>query len=101
MKYGIIPSSNLLLLGFLLLSLCFHCEAVTDLYKTRYGQVWQKKRHISWVHLFHHLEGWVEMLKEKPDNEKIVQELEKDVDRLRLVSDRFGKIGSTPQLEET
>jgi K+-sensing histidine kinase KdpD len=46
------------------------------------------------------LEGWVEMLKETKGNEKIVQELEKDVDRLRLVSDRFGKIGSTPQLEE-
>src|SRR6185436_6893190 len=46
------------------------------------------------------LEGWIEMLKEKTGNEKIVQELEKDVDRLRLVSDRFGKIGSTPQLEE-
>lgn len=45
------------------------------------------------------LEGWVEMLKEKSGNEKIVHELEKDVDRLRLVSDRFGKIGSTPQLE--
>lgn len=46
------------------------------------------------------LEGWVEMLKEKSGNEKIVQELGKDVDRLRLVSDRFGKIGSTPHLEE-
>lgn len=46
------------------------------------------------------LEGWVEMLKESKGNEKIVVELEKDVDRLRLVSDRFGKIGSTPQLEE-
>ncbi len=46
------------------------------------------------------LEGWVEMLKETSGNEKIVHELEKDVDRLRLVSDRFGKIGSTPQLEE-
>jgi Histidine kinase-, DNA gyrase B-, and HSP90-like ATPase len=47
------------------------------------------------------LEGWVEMLKEKKSEEQIVQELSKDVDRLRLVSDRFGKIGSTPQLEET
>ena len=47
------------------------------------------------------LEGWVEMLKESAGNEKIVNELEKDVDRLRLVSDRFGKIGSTPQLEKT
>lgn len=46
------------------------------------------------------LEGWVEMLKEKSGNEKIVEELGKDVDRLRLVSDRFGKIGSKPHLEE-
>jgi hypothetical protein len=46
------------------------------------------------------LEGWIEMLKDNPANEKIVRELEKDVDRLRLVSDRFGKIGSKPQLEE-
>lgn len=45
------------------------------------------------------LEGWVEMMKEKPENEKLVQELQKDVSRLRLVSDRFGKIGSTPHLE--
>lgn len=45
------------------------------------------------------LEGWVEMLRDNPANEKIAQELEKDVNRLRLVSDRFGKIGSTPQLE--
>jgi signal transduction histidine kinase len=46
------------------------------------------------------LEGWVEILKETPGTERIIPELEKDVDRLRLVSDRFGKIGSTPQLEE-
>jgi signal transduction histidine kinase len=45
------------------------------------------------------LEGWVEMLKETPGSEKIATELEKDVNRLRLVSDRFGKIGSTPHLE--
>ena len=45
------------------------------------------------------LEGWVEVMRDKPENQAIVQELEKDVNRLRLVSDRFGKIGSTPQLE--
>jgi signal transduction histidine kinase len=45
------------------------------------------------------LEGWVEMMKEQGNDKMIVQELEKDVSRLRLVSDRFGKIGSTPQLE--
>ncbi|MFN8245123.1 MAG: sensor histidine kinase [Ferruginibacter sp.] len=47
------------------------------------------------------LQGWVEMLKESPGNEKIAQEMSKDVERLKLVSDRFGKIGSIPQLEET
>lgn len=46
------------------------------------------------------LEGWVEMLKQIPANEKITPELEKDVNRLQLVTDRFGKIGSKPQLEE-
>jgi signal transduction histidine kinase len=46
------------------------------------------------------LQGWVEMLKENPGNEKMVVEMEKDVNRLKLVSDRFGKIGSTPHLEE-
>lgn len=47
------------------------------------------------------LQGWVEMLKELPHNEKIASEMSKDVERLKLVSDRFGKIGSTPQLEPT
>jgi signal transduction histidine kinase len=46
------------------------------------------------------LEGWVEILKETHSGETFVPEIEKDVSRLRLVSDRFGKIGSTPQLEE-
>ena len=46
------------------------------------------------------LQGWVEMLKDNPVNEKIGVEIEKDVDRLKLVSDRFGKIGSIPQLDE-
>jgi len=46
------------------------------------------------------LEGWVEMLKETDLDPRTVQEIQKDVDRLKLVSDRFGKIGSTPQLEE-
>ncbi len=47
------------------------------------------------------LEGWLEMLRDIPGTEKIVPELEKDIRRLQLVSDRFGKIGSKPQLERT
>ena len=45
------------------------------------------------------LRGWVEMLKQTTNNDRLVSELEKDVGRLELVSDRFGKIGSKPQLE--
>jgi signal transduction histidine kinase len=45
------------------------------------------------------LEGWVEMLRESAVDPRTVQEIQKDVDRLKLVSDRFGKIGSQPQLE--
>jgi signal transduction histidine kinase len=45
------------------------------------------------------LEGWIELLKETHSGEEFVTELEKDIGRLRLVSDRFGKIGSTPKLE--
>lgn len=46
------------------------------------------------------LEGWIEVLRDTPGNEKILPEIEKDVDRLKLISDRFGKIGSIPKLEE-
>ena len=45
------------------------------------------------------LQGWVELLKEMPGSEKVAAEMIKDVDRLKLVSDRFSKIGSIPQLE--
>ena len=46
------------------------------------------------------LQGWVEMLKEHESQGEISFEMEKDVNRLKLISDRFGKIGSAPKLEE-
>lgn len=46
------------------------------------------------------LQGWIEMLREIPGNEKIAPEIEKDINRLLLITDRFGKIGSQPHLEE-
>jgi signal transduction histidine kinase len=45
------------------------------------------------------LQGWLEILKEHEANETIVPEIAKDVNRLLLITDRFGKIGSEPQLE--
>jgi signal transduction histidine kinase len=47
------------------------------------------------------LEGWIEVLKDVPAAKKILPEIEKDVQRLQLVTDRFGKIGSKPKLQET
>jgi signal transduction histidine kinase len=46
------------------------------------------------------LQGWLEMMKESPPDQRMLVEMEKDVNRLKLVSDRFSKIGSTPHLEE-
>jgi two-component sensor histidine kinase len=47
------------------------------------------------------LEGWVEVLRDIQGTERILPEIEKDVQRLQLVTDRFGKIGSKPKLQET
>lgn len=44
------------------------------------------------------LQGWVEVLKDSGAHSEIIGEIEKDIERLKLVSDRFGKIGSKPQL---
>ena len=46
------------------------------------------------------LQGWLEMMKQVKGNEAITTEMEKDVNRLLLITDRFGKIGSMPNLEE-
>ena len=40
------------------------------------------------------------MLKESEGSNSISIEMEKDVNRLKLISDRFGKIGSAPKLED-
>lgn len=46
------------------------------------------------------LEGWSELLKAQPGTEMIAPEMGKDINRLRLISDRFSKIGSPPKLEK-
>ncbi len=46
------------------------------------------------------LQGWLEILKEREANQDIVPEIAKDINRLLLITDRFGKIGSEPQLEK-
>lgn len=45
--------------------------------------------------------GWVELLKLKGLDNETVAELEKDVNRLETITDRFSKIGSSARLEPT
>ena len=45
------------------------------------------------------LMGWVEILKEKHPDKKLVSELEKDAGRLEEITERFSKIGSKPVLK--
>ncbi len=46
------------------------------------------------------IEGWMELLKETDGGNEAVIEMQKDLDRLKLVADRFSKVGSAPQLKE-
>ncbi|MBE9468249.1 MAG: ATP-binding protein [Bacteroidetes bacterium] len=46
------------------------------------------------------LMAWVEILRENEENTEYLQEVEKDVNRLQKIADRFSKIGSTPILVE-
>jgi len=45
------------------------------------------------------LMAWVEILKQKDIEDNAIHELDKDVNRLRKITDRFSKIGSRPKLE--
>ncbi len=44
--------------------------------------------------------GWNELLKAENINSEITKEIEKDINRLQNITDRFSKIGSLPKLEE-
>ena len=94
------PLVQLLIVGlFITITLI----ALTTSFKSTQNQVWagmaKETAHQLGTPLSS-LQGWVEMLKDAKADEMIVSEMEKDVNRLKLVSDRFGKIGSTPHLEE-
>jgi len=46
------------------------------------------------------LMGWIEVMKMNYPDEQAFREMDKDIDRLKLVSERFSKIGSIPELKE-
>lgn len=77
--------------------------ALSSSYRSTQNQVWAGMAKETAHQLgtpISSLEGWLEILKDVEGNQTFIPEMEKDVTRLRLVSDRFGKIGSTPKLEE-
>jgi len=43
--------------------------------------------------------GWNEILKSENINPEITKEIEKDIDRLQTITERFSKVGSVPNLE--
>ncbi len=94
------PILQLIIVGLFIVVIFY---ALRSSYRSTQNQVWAGMAKETAHQLgtpVSSLQGWIEMLKEKEGNEQIVTELEKDVDRLKLVSERFGKIGSTPKLEE-
>ena len=44
--------------------------------------------------------GWIEILKSENIDQSHVMEMEKDVDRLNTIANRFSKIGSVPELQQ-
>jgi len=47
------------------------------------------------------LVGWTELLKSEQVNPDYIVEMEKDVDRLKTITERFSKIGSVPKLSKS
>ncbi|WP_411893222.1 sensor histidine kinase [Winogradskyella sp. A2] len=47
------------------------------------------------------LVGWAEILKTENVNPEYITEIEKDIDRLQTITERFSKIGSAPTLQKT
>ena len=45
------------------------------------------------------LVGWTEILKEEKIDPSYIEEMTKDIDRLEVITERFSKIGSVPDLE--
>jgi len=43
--------------------------------------------------------AWVDILKNRHEEDKLIGEMAKDVNRLRIIAERFSKIGSVPDLQ--
>ncbi len=77
--------------------------ALTASYRSLQNQVWvglsKETAHQLGTPLSS-MEGWLELLRESDPESEAASEMQKDLDRLKLVADRFSKVGSEPRLEE-
>ena len=46
------------------------------------------------------MEGWLELMRDSDPGSEAAAEMQKDLDRLKLVAERFSKVGSEPSLAE-
>jgi signal transduction histidine kinase len=90
-------------LTIILLFLVVVIIALTSAHRSLQNQVWvglsKETAHQLGTPLSS-IEAWLEILKDKDENNEAVIEMQKDLDRLKLVADRFSKVGSAPQLAE-
>lgn len=47
------------------------------------------------------LNAWQELLADRYPNDELIPQMKKDIDRLHIIADRFSKIGSESELQET
>lgn len=111
-QYIYYTNSNLLnklryspvLLGLIILSyIAFSFWFLRTVKKTDEGYVWaglaKETAHQIGTPLSSMI-GWIEILRMENENSAGVKEIEKDINRLRTISERFSKIGSVPELND-
>ena len=90
-------------LAIIILFLVVVLIALTTAHRSLQNQVWvglsKETAHQLGTPLSS-IEAWLELLRDNDANSEAVIEMQKDLDRLKLVADRFSKVGSAPQLEE-
>lgn len=92
----------IVLLGVIFLFVVIAYVAFSNSRKAEQNQVWnglaKETAHQIGTPLTS-LVGWMELLREKETEPLMVAEMEKDIARLKTITDRFSKIGSKPTLK--
>ena len=87
-------------LGVVMLFVLIAIFALLSFKKTEQNRVWvglSKETAHQLGTPISSLMAWTELLKDKYDDDELIAEMEKDVNRLQMVAERFSKIGSMPE----